>query len=385
MLREIGIRALQMAFVFWVFVTLLFFLLHAAPGDITSQLAVDPNLTAEDRRLMIARFGLDRPLHEQYLVYLGNLVKGDLGVSFIFYPTEVNEIIKVRLPRTVVLFTAATVLSYWFGYWLGKVLAWKRGGILEYSTTIVGVLLYTVFLPWFALIMIWLFAFIVDIFPISGFITVTMWRGAEVSTHDVFTTMIWSGAVLLVALGVLWWLSVRSENLLAKRVIAIGGSAAALVAFAAYWYAINTDMRPLAWDITYHTVLPTLTLTLVAFAGTMLLMRTAMLETLGEDFILTARAKGLPDKRVRDKHAARTALLPVVTTLVLSIGFIFSGGIITETVFGWPGLGEAFLNASVQQDVPLALGCMVVLGVAVLVAHLVVDVLYAYLDPRIRY
>jgi peptide/nickel transport system permease protein len=383
LLREMGNRALQMAFVFWVFVTLLFFLLHAAPGDITSHLALDPNLTAEDRRMMIERFGLDRPVHEQYLVYLGNLAQGDLGMSFLFYPTGVNEIIAVRLPRTVVLFTAATVLSYWFGYWLGKVLAWKRGGLLEYSTTIAGVLLYTVFLPWFALIMIWLFAFIIDIFPISGFITVPMWRGVEFSTHEVFTTMIWTGTVLLVVLAVLWYLAVRTENLTVKRALAFGGSALALAGFAAYWYA--SPMRPFAWDIAFHTILPTATLTLVAFAGTMLLMRTAMLETLREDFILTARAKGLPDKRVRDKHAARTALLPVITTLILSIGFIFSGGIVTETVFGWPGLGEAFLQASVQSDVPLALGCMVILGVAVLIAHLVVDVLYAYLDPRIRY
>ena len=117
----------------------------------------------------------------------------------------------------------------------------------------------------------------------------------------------------------------------------------------------------------------------------MLLMRDSMLEVVREDYITTARAKGLPDKIVRDKHAARTALLPVVTSFVLSIGFVLSGGIITETMFSWKGLGLTYLQATLSQDYPLAMGCLIFTGVLALMAHLVADVLYAVLDPRISY
>jgi peptide/nickel transport system permease protein len=132
-------------------------------------------------------------------------------------------------------------------------------------------------------------------------------------------------------------------------------------------------------------ILPVGTLTVYAYAGTMLLMRTTMLETLREDYILTARAKGLPDKAVRDKHAARNALLPVWTGLVFGIIGSIGGGIITETVFSWPGIGLALLNASTSEDIPVAMGVLTILGVLTLVSHMIVDVGYAFLDPRIRY
>jgi peptide/nickel transport system permease protein len=125
--------------------------------------------------------------------------------------------------------------------------------------------------------------------------------------------------------------------------------------------------------------------TLIGYGGTMLLMRTSMLETLREDYILTARAKGLPDKTVRDKHAARNALLPVWTSLVFSIGGVINGGIITETIFSWPGIGLTLLKAATSEDIPVAMGVFTILGVMTLVSHLVADIGYAFLDPRIRY
>jgi peptide/nickel transport system permease protein len=124
---------------------------------------------------------------------------------------------------------------------------------------------------------------------------------------------------------------------------------------------------------------------LISFAGTMLLTRNSMLETLREDYIMAARAKGLPDSVVRDHHAARNALLPVVTSFVFSLAFALDGGIITETIFSWPGMGRTLLEAAQVEDIPMAIGALVFTGVLALVAHLVADVLYAYLDPRIRY
>jgi peptide/nickel transport system permease protein len=233
MLREIGNRALQMVFIFWVFVTLLFFMLHMAPGDISIQFTLDPNLPPEARQIIIERLGLDRPMHEMYLVYLRNLIQGEFGFSFMFYPRSVNEILWVRLPRTIVLFTVATILANWLGYVVGKLLAWRRGGFTEYSTTIVGVLLYTVFYPWFALIMIWLFAFIIPLFPTRGFLTPARWRAAPFRADEVFLTMIWTTTALLVVLTVIWLLARKMQEGPSRKMVAYGGSALAVGGFAA--------------------------------------------------------------------------------------------------------------------------------------------------------
>ena len=132
-------------------------------------------------------------------------------------------------------------------------------------------------------------------------------------------------------------------------------------------------------------VLPIVTLALISFAGTMLLTRNSMLETMREDYVLAARAKGLPEKEVRDRHVARNALLPVVTSFVFSLAFAIDGGIIIESVFSWPGMGQTLVSAATTEDVPLAVGAFVFVGIFVLLAHLLADVLYVYLDPRIRY
>jgi peptide/nickel transport system permease protein len=150
-----------------------------------------------------------------------------------------------------------------------------------------------------------------------------------------------------------------------------------------YWLA--SGYAPLGWDIVSHLILPVATLALYAYAGTMLLMRTTMLETLREDYIFTARAKGLPDKMVRDKHAARNALLPLWTGLVFSIAGSVGGSVIIETVFSWPGIGLTLLSASTAEDIPVAMGVLTILGVLTLISHLIVDIGYAFLDPRIRY
>jgi peptide/nickel transport system permease protein len=144
-------------------------------------------------------------------------------------------------------------------------------------------------------------------------------------------------------------------------------------------------MRSFAADIVHHAILPIITLALIAFAGIMLLTRSSMLETLAEDYILTARAKGVPSHLVRDRHASRNALLPVVTSFVLGLAFVIGGGVVTETVFSWPGMGALLLTATLAEDVPVAVGALAFIGILALVAHLVVDLLYSVLDPRIRF
>ena len=152
-----------------------------------------------------------------------------------------------------------------------------------------------------------------------------------------------------------------------------------------YWNSGDlANQKFYAMDIAYHMILPIFTVTVVAFAGTALLTRTTMMEVLKDDYILTARAKGLSQKRIRDRHAARTALLPVVTSFIFTIITIIDGSVLTESIFSWPGMGQLILEAVVQEDIPLAMATFSFIGILALIAHFIADISYAFLDPRIR-
>lgn len=382
MWKFLGKRLLQMLITLLLFQAVTYFLLDAQPGDIADLLALNPDIPPAERDRLRAELGLDRPPVERFFNYIANFYRGNLGVSFEEYPRPVIDIIKERLPRTVVLFLTASILSFWTGFVTGKILAWRRGGWIEYTSTIAGVTLYTVFTPWFALMMIWLFAIALDWLPAGKFLDPVKWLDAPIPANDVFTRMIWTGFLGLLMIFLGFWTSNRVPRRL--RVPLRAASVLVPLAGALIYWRLN-GLGFYAWDILRHLILPVLTVTLIAYGGTMLLTRTSMLETLREDYILTARAKGLPDKVVRDKHAARNALLPVWTSLVFSIGSSVSGGIITETIFSWPGIGLTLLNASLVADIPVAMGALTIIGVLTLASHLVADIGYAFLDPRIRY
>ena len=382
MLKFVGRRLVQMAFLFFLFLSLVFFLLQAQPGDITSQF-LNPEIPAEVREQIIARLGLDGSIWNQWWNYVTNFFSGNLGVSFSQYPRPVIDVIAERIPRTLFLFSFATLLSYVVGFSLGKRLAWKRGGFSEHAVTIGGVLLYTVFYPWFAVLMILFFASGLGWFPINGFLTPEFWRGAPLTGNEVFSMLLWTISAAALLAGATAIIARRQKERAGARWVRSIGYPATLLLFVGYWVA-RDEIRPYAWDIVHHSILPITTLALIAFAGVMLLTRGSMLETLKEDYILTAQAKGVPDKDIRDKHAARNALLPVVTSFVLGLAFIIGGGVVTETVFSWPGMGSLLLTATVIEDVPLATGALGFVGVLALFAHLIVDILYAVLDPRIR-
>ncbi len=383
MRRYVVHRLVQMVLTFFIFITLAYFLLEAQPGDYAQVFLSNPKLTQEEREALKAMFGLDRPLHERYLRYVGSLLRGDLGISFIYYPRSVISIILERAPRTLVLFLTATVLSFTIGFYVGKVLAWKRGKALEYVVTVGGVTLYTVFTPWFGLMMIWIFAAMLNLFPIGKFITPTLWREAPIEATVLFQRMLLTALIALVGLFLWLLLVVPRVPPDRRRGMRWLGAGLALLGLAAYW--IPTGLTRYILDILHHLVLPVFTLTSISFAGTMLLTRNSMLETLREDYIMAARAKGLPEAVIRDKHAARSAMLPVVTSFIFSLAFALDGGVITETIFSWPGMGLTLLEAAVAQDIPLVMGGLVFTGTLALLAHLVADILYAYLDPRIRY
>ncbi len=316
-------RLVEIAVIFFVIMTVLFVLFRLAPGDPVSRM-VDPSMTPEDARLLMETMGLDQPLWTQYLYYLKNVATGNMGISF-HYGEPVSHILMNRLPNTILLFTTSIILSALLGVFLGKIAAWKRGERTDTLMTIGALFCHTLFLPWLALIMIWFFAYWVGWFPITGMVSPEVWIDPD-------------AGFLIKAL-----------------------------------------------DVLHHMALPLMTLILIHFGSYLLVMRSSMLDTLKDDYILTARAKGLDEKTIRDHHAAPNAALPVVTSVGLSLAFSINGGALTETVFTWPGIGRELVFSVSHSDYPLAQAAFLLIAIVVLLANLVVDVLYAYLDPRIRY
>lgn len=379
-------RVVQSVITFFLFLTIVFFLMEAQPGDYGNIFLNDPRLTPEQRAILEHNLGLDRPAYERYLIWMRNFFRGDFGISFSNYPRTVADVIAERAPRTIMLFLTSTVVSFYCGFLAGKILAWRRGGRFEYLLTMAGVGLYTVFTPWFGLMMILIFAYALDWFPIGQFIDPVLWRESPetITSNGVFIQMLLTALVSSLALFGWLLLSQRVDPKRRTRFRWLGVGVIGL-GIVGYWAFFSGGAGIYALDILHHMVLPVLTLTLIAFAGTMLLTRNSMLETLREDYILTARAKGLTEKVVRDKHAARNALLPVVTSLIFSLASVLNGGVITENIFSWRGMGTTLITAVQQLDIPTAIGTLVFTGALTLVGHLVVDILYAYLDPRIRY
>jgi len=316
-------RLIQIVITFFVILTILFLLFRLAPGDPVSRM-VDPDMTPEEAEILISQLGLDQPIWLQYLYYVKNFFTGNFGYSF-YYGRPVVQVIWDRLPNTVLLFTTSIILSALVGIFLGKIAAWHKGGKTDSWMTIGALATHTVFLPWIALILMWVFGCKLGWFPITGMISEEAWLDPEAG---------------------LW----------AKLL-----------------------------DVVHHMVLPLATLFLIHFGGFLLIMRSSMLETLKEDYILTARAKGLEERVIRNHHAAPNAALPVVTSVGLTLAFSINGGALTETVFTWPGIGRELVFAVSNSDYPLAQASFLLIAIVVLLSNLVVDILYSYLDPRIRY
>jgi peptide/nickel transport system permease protein len=317
-------RSVEILIILYIIATLTFVLFRIMPGDPVS-INLDPYATPEKRAQQRELWGLDKPLGEQYVIYIKNMLHGEFGSSF-WSDKDVYSIIKEKLPPTILLFSTMNIMAFSLGMYMGRIIAWRRGGKLEYGSTVIGVFLFSMPTFWICLMVIWVFSYRMGLFPLGGMKTAAIWDAAAQS------------------------------GILTK-----------------------------ALDLLYHLFLPLTVGVIISFPGTMLMMKNVMLETLGEDFIITARAKGLPEKVIRDHHAARTVMLPMVTVFVLSMVGSLGGSMIVETVFGWPGLGAEFLDAAMNYDYPVAQGAFVIMGGLLLVAILVTEILYAYLDPRIRY
>jgi peptide/nickel transport system permease protein len=312
---------------------LVFLMLHSAGGDPAQTILgarADPESIAELRR----ELGLDRPLLVQYLAFLAGAVRGDFGRSYRSNTPVVAEI-AARFPATIELAVAAMVIAVVAGVVFGTLAAVRRHSILDYvSSTVV---LLGVSLPtfWLGLILIIIFGLWLRWLPISGRVDPRL--GADPSLP--FLTLA----------------SLLHGN----------------------WGVAKDALR--------HLILPALTLAAWPAAIVARMTRASLIESLGQDYVRTARGKGLPEQLIVVSHAARNALLPVLTVVGLEFGTLLGGAVVTETIFSWPGLGQLTVTAIGARDYQIVQGVVVLLGAVFVLLNLLVDVLYAVLDPRIRY
>jgi len=332
--KKIGWAAFTILFV----LLLNFFLFRVLPGDPARAGTRDPRLKKDAIETLRIRFGLDKPvincfeslnpikpgdcainpLETQFFIYLRNLTRGELGISF-HTNRPVSDILVERLWNTILLIGVGQILAILVGMIFGIFAAWKARTSIDYGALITGLVAWS--LPTF-----------------------------------------WLGIILL------FWGSTHG--------FPIGGRATPGTSSYPFMYQ--------AGDIAWHMALPTLTYTIVYMGEYLLVMRSSLLDVLSEDYILTAKAKGLSTFQILKDHALKNAMLPIVTIIAINLGFTVAGAIQIESVFSWPGLGGAVYEALERRDYPVLQGVFLLIAISVVIANLIADLTYAYLDPRVQ-
>jgi dipeptide transport system permease protein len=315
-----------------------FFLIRLVPGDPVTLLIGERGASPEAIAELKARIGLDRPLIEQYGLFVWNAVRGDLGVSILSGRSVASEFLE-RFAATAELGLLALLLATLVGVPLGIFAALNRGRLFDRLSMGLAVSFYSMPIFWWGLMAIVIFSVKLEWLPVSGRI------GME---HDVAVR---SGLLLLDS-----WLMPSS--------------------FEESWAAFKS--------VLHHLILPASVLATVPLAVIARMTRSSLLEVLGEDYVRTARAKGLSRFRVVAVHALRNALIPVVTVIGLMLGTILTGAILTETIFSWPGLGRWLVSAVLARDYPVIQGGILLVAAVVLSTSLVVEMLYYVISPRSR-
>lgn len=376
MYNYIARRLIRTLITLFIFQMILFMLIQSLPMDYANLLRVSSRQQDALRTVL----GLNEPLWTQYIKWMGRFLKGDLGTSFAYRNMPVSVILATRAPRTLLLFLPASLAGFALGLWLGKHIAWRRGSWIEFGATLGGTAIYTSFTPWLAFVIISVFALSLGWAPPENIIDPNVWIRQEVLLDSVINRLLQTMVAVGVLFFILWRVTLTAG---AHRIHSrLAGSGIILGLAALPW--ILSGWIWLALDILHHMVLPLLTLLLLSFGETMLLMRTTMIDVLGNDHVLTARAKGVPDSDVRDKHVARLALLPVITHFIIHLPYVIIGSFVVEKIFSWRGLGQALFDAADFYDLPVLMGILSVSGIFILSAHLVLDIMNAWLDPRVR-
>lgn len=308
---------------FLVLTIITFSLAHLAPGGPLKYFMLNPesDVSMESYYIMVQRYGLDKPLWIQYLTWLKNLFLGDFGRSFRNFE-PVSSLIMDRIMPTLVLTSTALFLSLVIGIPTGIICAIKRNGIIDFVIRIFTLIGISMPSFWEALLLIFFFSNYLKMFPVTGWKTISMTP---------------------------------------KRGL--------------------EDVR----DIIWHIFLPAITLATGNIVLISRLVRSTMLDILRNDYIMTARAKGLRERIVIFKHAFRNALLPIITVIGTRISFLLAGSVIVETVFAWPGLGKLENEAIIARDYPMIMAITTLIGIMVILSNLIIDIIYALIDPKIKY
>lgn len=300
-----------------------FFLFRMLPGDPVTTMTREQNLTAEQRAALRDSLGLNDPLIVQFGNYLLGVLQGDLGDSFQFNQ-PVSVLIADRIGPTLLLTGTAMLLAVILGLPIGTRAGWRRGSVFDKLSVGVSLTLWSVPTFWLALLLLMIFG--VGVGPLPGLFPVNGMQSSDLT----------------------------------------GG-----------WFTQ-------ALDVGWHMVLPVITIVAVIYAQYVLVMRSSVLDEIGNDYLNTARAKGLRDALVLRRHAVPNALLPTVTVIMIQVGFLVTGAITTEYVFSWPGLGSLTAEALNVPDLPLLQGTFIVFSGCVIIANVIADLLYLVIDPRLR-
>jgi peptide/nickel transport system permease protein len=297
-----------------------FFLFRVMPGNPLSMIVRNPNASPEAIEKIKHLMGMDQPIYVQLWLYFKQLFQGDLGLSFMF-KQPVIHVIGERLFPTLLLVGVSTIAAIIAGVLLGIIAAARQGKKIDVTSLAFSLITYSMPTFWLGIMLVIFFSVTLNLFPTSGMVTAGM----------VF------------------------DNSFEKAV-----------------------------DVLMHLFLPALTLSLVLIGQFVLIMRNSLIEVLTEDYITTAKAKGFSEKLIMKRHALPNAMLPMVTIIAINIGFMIAGAIQIETVFSWPGLGRLMYEALNNRDYPLLQGIFLIVSVCVVLANLIADIIYGYLDPRIN-
>jgi len=312
---------------------LAFFLVRLVPGDPIETMAGERGIDATRHEQLVHEYGLDRPILVQYGIYIGRVLHGDLGKSIITQEPVISEFAQL-FPATVELAVCAILFALLLGIPAGIIAAVRRNSVFDHGVMATSLTGYSMPIFWWGLLLILLFSVQLGWTPVSG------------------------------RLAVQYYIEPKTGFLLIDSLL--------------------SDDKGAFRSALLHLILPAIVLGTNPLAVVARMTRSAMLEVLGEDYIRTARAKGLPPLRVVGVHALRNALIPVVTVIGLQVGVLFTGAILTETIFSWPGVGKWLIEAIQRRDYPVLQGGMLLLGGVVMLVNLLVDVAYGVINPRIR-
>jgi len=312
---------------------IVFFMVRAIPGD-PAQILLGQQATNEQVQQLRANMGLDRPVVVQYAVFLRDAVTGDLGDSIVTGRPVTTELL-VRFPATLELTAFAMFIAIAVGVPVGVISAVRQYSLLDKLTSVLALTGISIPIFWLAMVLILIFGVRLELLPFPG-------RLSSGVSIQAFT-----GLVLV-------------DSLLTGN-------------FGAFWDGFK------------HLIMPALALGTIPMAVITRMTRSSMLEVMGEDYVRTARAKGLVPRRVVFKHALRNAMLPTITVIGLQVGLLMGGAVVTETIFSWPGVGQIAYESIYRRDYAMIQGVVLYAALLFVLVNLVVDVLYAVLDPRVRY